>query len=523
MVPTDDGAYDWQFYFAVVIYSLLVLCVFLGTLLDVHQSREPKYEKLENGEIHGAINQNSVEQSNGEVEFEKNETKPRKSGVGEKMLLAFSLKRNMPKLMSTKSAEGSIGCLNGIRVLSLGWVILGHTGFYLFKMYPFSNIMNNHKYMMDNYVSEFTFQIADNATFSVDSFFVLSGFLLTYLTLKKLQSVEGKIKMKFWILFYVRRYIRLTPAMMFVILATVGFWKVFGNDSSPLWQPYEEEVNSCKTHWWTNMFYINNLFSSNYCIGWTWYLANDFQFYAISPPIIILMYKYPLIGGAVTATMTAVSCVASAIVSENKNLPPGSTSYLMNPLIATEFNIKSFDTIYIKPWTRFNSYGIGMFLGWFVFRKPPQSFRVPFYVPIIGWIVGFQAMFWPLFGLWHIPGGELPSKGATAVYNSLARVSFSIGVGWVIWACMFGYGIFVNTFLSLDIWLPLARLTYMTYLVHCLVIRFVYGTADTLFNFTLITFSGAFIVNIVLAYGAAFFLVLLLESPIMGIEKIFIK
>ena len=33
--------------------------------------------------------------------------------------------------MSMKPARGNIGCLHGIRVLSLGWVILGHVMLFL--------------------------------------------------------------------------------------------------------------------------------------------------------------------------------------------------------------------------------------------------------------------------------------------------------------------------------------------------------------------------------------------------------
>ena len=523
VVPNGDGDFDWRFYLAVVIFGSLIICVAVGTFIDVYSSYlEPKIERVENGELKGIINQNSSEISERKSYLGKMEEKLSMLGLGGKVLLSFSLKRNIPKLMATKVSEGSVGCLNGIRVMSLGWVILGHTAFYCFMIYPLPFNFNNYKYVMDSYITQFTFQIVDNATFSVDSFFVLSGFLLTYLTLKKLKSVDGKIKPKFWILFYVRRYVRLTPAMMLVILATVGLWKVMGNDSSPLWQPMQTQLKACEKHWWTNLFYINNLFSDNYCIGWTWYLANDFQFYAISPPIIILMYKYPLIGGLSTAALTALSCLAAFIVSYEKNLPPGSTSYMMNFHIADEFNIYSFNTIYIKPWTRFCSYGVGMLLGWFIFTKPPGSFRVPIFVPFVGWILAFFTAFFTLFGLWQIPGGDFPSKTATAFYNSLSRVCFSMSIGWVIWACMFGYGFFINTFLSLNIWLPLTRMTYMTYLIHVLVIGFMYSTADTLFNFTLITFSEYFVSNIVVAYCAAFCLVLLLESPIMGIEKIFI-
>jgi peptidoglycan/LPS O-acetylase OafA/YrhL len=51
----------------------------------------------------------------------------------------------------------------------------------------------------------------NNATVSVDTFFVMSGFLLCYLFLERMKKTNGKsIKsVQFWIMYYVHRYIRL--------------------------------------------------------------------------------------------------------------------------------------------------------------------------------------------------------------------------------------------------------------------------------------------------------------------------
>ena len=48
-------------------------------------------------------------------------------GVIEKMLLSFSVYSNGVKILSTNQSAGSLGAVNGIRFLSMAWVILGHT------------------------------------------------------------------------------------------------------------------------------------------------------------------------------------------------------------------------------------------------------------------------------------------------------------------------------------------------------------------------------------------------------------
>lgn len=94
--------------------------------------------------------------------------------------------------------------------------------FFFFSMY--------FQYSRDLAEKSFLYQIIGNATFSVDSFFFISGLLVTLLFFRKHksdQSSEAKdsnqllIKSNFWksILLIVYRYLRLTPAYLFVIIA----------------------------------------------------------------------------------------------------------------------------------------------------------------------------------------------------------------------------------------------------------------------------------------------------------------
>lgn len=48
------------------------------------------------------------------------------SGCLMKIFLAFSVYSNGKKLLSTKKTPGTLGAVNGVRVLSISWVILGH-------------------------------------------------------------------------------------------------------------------------------------------------------------------------------------------------------------------------------------------------------------------------------------------------------------------------------------------------------------------------------------------------------------
>ena len=61
----------------------------------------------------------------------------------------------------------------------------------------------------------------------------------------------------------------------------------------------DKQMQACVEGWWAHFLYINNLVTygkkegTNYCMGWTWYLPNDFQFYIIAALLVPIFYKRP--------------------------------------------------------------------------------------------------------------------------------------------------------------------------------------------------------------------------------------
>ena len=86
----------------------------------------------------------------------------------------------------------------------MAWVMLGHT-------YYFAPHFVENPLIAKTFPKQIGFQLINNATVSVDTFFVMSGFLLTYLFLKRVENIgmDDTIKsIKFWVMYYVHRYIR---------------------------------------------------------------------------------------------------------------------------------------------------------------------------------------------------------------------------------------------------------------------------------------------------------------------------
>lgn len=134
--------------------------------------------------------------------FHKIPFDPKIDGNVVNYLHCFSFLNNGRKLLSMKSPPGggNLNCIHGIRVLSTFWVVIGHT----WSNGPFVAAHNVNAVMED--AQSWWFQGIHNATVSVDTFFVMSGLLVSYLLLRELDRNGGKFNVG---LFYLHRYLRL--------------------------------------------------------------------------------------------------------------------------------------------------------------------------------------------------------------------------------------------------------------------------------------------------------------------------
>ena len=143
-----------------------------------------------------------------------------------KYITAFSLFKNVKIILSTQQSQTTITSLNGIRVMSMFWVIVHHA-----KGACVSYYSTNFLYDFMLIEPRFANQPINSKAFAVDSFFLLSGGLVAYHTLHEMGKRRGRFPV---ITYYLHRYLRLTMVYAFVLL----FWWVLmgylGND--PNWQ-----------------------------------------------------------------------------------------------------------------------------------------------------------------------------------------------------------------------------------------------------------------------------------------------
>ena len=87
-----------------------------------------------------------------------------------------------------------------------------------------------------------------------------------------------------------------------------------------------------------------------------------------------------------------------------------------------------------------------------------------------------------------------------AMYSSLSKPAWGLGLSWIVISCYYGYGGntnffrnihflgMINEFMSWNIWVPLGRLSYGIYLVHIQVLIFMFGMQKSAVLFS--TFIG---------------------------------
>ncbi|RMX37080.1 hypothetical protein pdam_00020043 [Pocillopora damicornis] len=410
---------------------------------------------------------------------------PAKPNFVSRFLLCFSWIQNTNRIMDTNVPPSAITSINGMRVLSMWWVILGH----LFSVQMITSISNLK--LFTNIIHRFTFQAVGNATFSVDTFF----------------------------------FLRLTPTYMFVLLFFDKMTPFLGE--GPMWYTLQAG-NTCGSYWWTNLLYINNFYPTKFsisCMGWSWYLANDMQFYIISPAILFTAYRFRLRGLLlIVAALMGISFITTAILYAHYHL----AAVQLSPAATAEAaaGIDSSSLTYVKPYCRIAPYLVGMVLGYLLVHaknwKLPSKTNMRL-LNMAGWCVAIALALSTLYGEYKALRKDHPepfSRAENITYGTFSRFAWSLALAWVIFACQNGFGGLVNKILSARFWIPLSRLTYCAYLVHIIAIVALYGSFETVQAYSDVHISISFVGVVGISYAAAFVVSVCVEFPMMQLEKL---
>ncbi|XP_054707054.1 nose resistant to fluoxetine protein 6-like [Uloborus diversus] len=427
--------------------------------------------------------------------------------VRQKIFCCFSIVSNFRRLTSPSKGSEELKVLHGLRALSMAWVMLGHTYIWLnFQLLSGTNFIV-HTF------NSWTFGPVMNAWLSVESFFFLSGLLTSYAALKIMAKMKGRINVPLYIL---RRYIRTTPSLL--LLMGLAFFMPLVS-SGPFWyERVEPELQSCRSNWWTSVLYISNWMGfQNICIHPTWFLSADFQLHVFSVIFLFIFHRSQSIGLFLIVVVIFLCNGAVGFLTYTKDLPPIIPVSTGNDLMIQE----TIDSIHLMTFTHAGPYFVGFLSGVLILRC--KDIRMNKMTLIFGWSVSITLALTSLYGAhrWNI--GEPHGPFLSSVFAALHRTTFTIGVAWVTFACVTGYGGIVNRILSSSIFAPFGRLTFMAYLLHSLVIWVRMGSRRERIFYSHYNAVYEFVGNIVFTLILTIPFYLILEAPLSNLDRLLLS
>ncbi|KAI1289480.1 Nose resistant to fluoxetine protein 6 [Halotydeus destructor] len=456
---------------AVLVIVCLLMCAFVGTMFDGSQSKMADQTALA------------------------------------RCITAFSLRRNIKKVFVAQSSESSLGCLHGIRVLMMAWIILGHS----VCIVHYQIIGNSFK--IGEFVSRFANLWIFNGTLSVNTFFFISGMLTTYVTWNMTRGDRKNFNIMGYLL---ARVFRISPALMVVIcfsylLPLTGSGPEFHHVMDPV-------VKGCKDQWWVNFLYLNNYVGmDNICLWHTWYLANDMQYHIVSLLVVLPLFKSRLVGISMSIFLLILGTIVAAWITYQNDYPAS--------VLATQLELDDkwnyIINFYHKPYYHYGSYCVGLTFGILLATNKLRTLSKN--IQILGWTCTSITMFAILHGIYWTNVGEETHSSFTIMYSACHRTLWAIGLAWIVYACISGQGGYVDKFLSWRGFTVLSRLTFTTYLIHPMLLWIYLGNMRHLYipDYYFVSFN--FLSHWISSYTVALILTLLVESPSMVLQKELLK
>uniref|UniRef100_UPI0037E86879 O-acyltransferase like protein n=1 Tax=Semicossyphus pulcher TaxID=241346 RepID=UPI0037E86879 len=457
-----------------------------------------------NGSSRSEINSSTIEENNNDSTRTTSLCFPR--GCVSRCLQVFSIQTTSQGVFSTSSPiPGGFSSLNGIRVLSLLWIICGHSA-----QFPVINNLDNYKNWRKTVESNplYVLTISGPVFLAVDTFLLLGGLLSARSLLGSIDRAEDKLSPSLVANYLFRRIKRIQPLHLFIMCLTMGLISLV--QWGPYWFPLIDTLMDCKTYWWANLLLISNLLPVHeICIPWTWYLSLDFQCYATTP---LLVYFYRLNRGVfavVAGGLLLTTTLTSAVITALFHLP------VFQPSTLTSENYVLY--YYVKPYTRYGPFLIGILTGIYLTTKKDQLLKKKWQAAL-GWFCCLSLMA-VLVGLAYILR-ETPAYPSVphAVYQGLHRPLWALAVTWIIVACEEGYGGFINRLLSLDVWVPLSNISFACYLTHPVFIILYIGLQETPIHYSDINFMYMFLGHLALTLVVSYVLTVLVEKPYLHLK-----
>ncbi|XP_035206552.1 nose resistant to fluoxetine protein 6-like, partial [Stegodyphus dumicola] len=235
-----------------------------------------------------------------------------------RLLLVFSLPRNVKKLLKTQNSSGPFSCLHGIRFITTLWIVFSHS-YYVLNYYALTGLLKTMTIGKD-----IAFQIVMNGTFAVETFVCIGGLLVSY---HIVSQNRRSINIPYYIL---HRIWRVLPMVAITIIC---FFMTFHLSYGPIWrESFISYAGDCENNWWSNLIFINNFYrTEDSCLPHTWYIASDMQMYIAALIIYLPLLKRPKVGLTIAFLAILASIIYCGVHTYVNDLPPTMLTVQPNP------------------------------------------------------------------------------------------------------------------------------------------------------------------------------------------------
>lgn len=270
----------------------------------------------------------------------------------------------------TQQTRVSLAAIDGIKVLSMVWLISGHT--MLFFIRTISNGRDFWAIIMDP-----RFMTILAGIFPVDSFFTVTGVLTAYLKFSK-DNGRPMASLKYWMEAFVHRYLRFMPMYIIIFWYTRDVSQYIG--FGPLWD-YATADTSLRSMCKQESALVPLFFQANFkpldlhCVKPAWYLANDYQYLLITPIFMGLMMCSKWLGYVAIIVSIGASLVMQFMtVFYSQDFTDFGAIINFRPMFAT-YVLKNLWQLYVLPYNRIAPYLVGLITGHMMYCVNKQHQR----------------------------------------------------------------------------------------------------------------------------------------------------
>nr|XP_032515089.1 nose resistant to fluoxetine protein 6-like [Danaus plexippus plexippus] len=425
-----------------------------------------------------------------------------------KIITSFSIYKNTRDVLTFKTTSNSLLCLDGIRAISMLWVIVGHS--YSSQVSYSINVQDFFKWMSS---LEAIWIMA--APICVDTFFLLSGLLIVYVTAAKYNYMQ---LLKNLHLFYLNRLLRMFPLLALTVLLEATLFNHVAD--GPFWNKYAENIHKCKTYWWSTLLYIQNYVNpENLCLTATWYLAIDVQLHILSPLLLFwVLGRQRKVAWAALTCVWLASLTAATIYNFIKEFPS-------SPLMPSRLleNVYYMTYYYMNTLTRANVFIIGMMLGYLLYIWKGHQLKISKVLNMFLWIISLSICALIIYCIHPTLQIDYENQILDSIINSFMRPLWALALSWIIFACVKGYGGPINWLFCWSLWKLPARISFSLYLLHMPFIEIINATTifPLYFDDRAIIFKYMGILFLTMMVG--FIATVLIEQPFNNLIKLVLE